>query len=125
MMSELHRPFADELCPIADETLGLMYRASPHGLGELIATMPSAARASLAMYCFRRAHLESMGLAIAATCEIDDLTAIGGNAGAALFAKSREPATPPPLTEVTYARRKISLATGSLRAFRPSDGTED
>jgi hypothetical protein len=122
MMSELHRPFADELWPIADETLGEMYSASPHGLRDLIATMPSAARASLAMYCFRRAHLESIGLAIAATCEIEDLTAIGGNA---LFAKSREPATPPSLTEVGHARRKVSLATGSLRAFRPSESAGD
>ena len=58
MMSELHRPFADEQCPIADKTLGEMYRASAHELRELIATVPSAARALLAMYCFRRAHLE-------------------------------------------------------------------
>jgi hypothetical protein len=53
--------------------LGEMYRASAHGLNELIATVSPTARVLLAVYCYRRAHLASIGLAIAATCDKDDL----------------------------------------------------
>src|ERR1039457_2472207 len=61
------------------------YRASAHGLNELIATVSPTARVLLAVYCYRRAHLASIGLAIAATCDKDDLADWGGNAGAVLF----------------------------------------
>jgi hypothetical protein len=116
MMAELHRPLLDEMCPIEDCLLGEMYRASPHGLDELIATVSPSLRARLALYCFRRAHLASIGLAIAAACEKEDLTAVGGNAGATLFDRSRE-ARPiwASLAEVNASgRRKISLSTGPL-----------
>jgi hypothetical protein len=54
-------------------------------------------------------------LAIAATCDKDDLADWGGNAGAVLFERSRE--APPPLPNNSHAngRRKITLATGLLR----------
>ena len=71
------------------------------------------------MYCYRRAHLASIGLAIAATCEEDDLTAFGGNAGAVLFERSRE--APPSSSADSRAngRRKITLATEPLRERSP------
>ena len=60
-----HRAFLeDEPCPVTDQMLGDMYRASAHGLKELIATVSPTARALLAVYCYRRAHLSSIGLAI-------------------------------------------------------------
>jgi hypothetical protein len=103
----------DEPCPVSDETLGELYRASPHGLSEIIATVSPAVRALLAVYCYRRAHLASIGLAIAATCEKDDLIWLGGNAGAALFERSRE--APQSDADVRAAgRRKITLATAPL-----------
>jgi hypothetical protein len=77
MMPELHTPLEEEPCPIADQMLGDKYRASAHGLNELIATVSPTARALLAVYCYRRAHLASIGLAIAATCEEDDLISLG------------------------------------------------
>jgi hypothetical protein len=119
MMSELPKTLSDEPCPIADQMLGELYRASPHGLSGLVATVSPDVRAQLALYCFRRAHLASIGLAIATACEKDDLTALGGNAGAVLFERSRETTAPrPSLAEVTAnGRRRISLATGPLRAF--------
>ena len=103
----------DELCPVPDEMLGEMYRASAHGLNELIATVSPTARVLLAVYCYRRAHLASIGLAIAATCDKDDLDYWGGNAGGALFERSRE--TPQPSSSNVHAtgRRKIMLASGT------------
>ena len=115
----------DEQCPVADQTLGEMYRASAHGLNELIATVPPAARVLLAVYCYRRAHLVSIGLAIAATCEKDDLTSVGGNAGATLFDRSREA----PQLSLTDARgngrRKITLAAEPLRQLIPMANEDD
>jgi hypothetical protein len=126
MMTELLRPLSDELCPIPEHTLGEMYRASPHGLAELIATVSPHLRARLALYCFRRAHLASIGLVIAAACEKDDLTAVGGNAGATLFERSREPAPrPPSLAEVSASgRRKVSLSIGPLCSLTLLDEEE-
>ena len=104
----------DEPCPVTDQMLGEMYRAGAHGLNELIATVSPTARALLAVYCYRRAHLASIGLAIAATCEEDDLTSSGGNAGAMLFERSRK-APLPSLTDARASdRRKITLAVGPL-----------
>jgi len=98
MLSEHHAVFEDELCPVPDEILGKMYRASAHGLSELIATVSPRARALLAVYCYRRVHLASIGLAIAATCDGDDLTHWGGNTGAVLFERSREAGNHRPMT---------------------------
>jgi len=115
------RMFEDESCPVSDEMIGELYRSSPHGLRELITTISPDARAMLALYCYRRAHLTSIGLAIAASCDQDDLTRWGGNAGAMLYAKSREAphATPNP------GRRKITLASGLLRRMSPIEGETD
>ncbi len=114
MLPEHRVRLEDEPCPVSDQMLGELYRASAHGLSELIATVSPTARALLAVYCYRRAHLASIGLAIAATCEKDDLTWLGGNAGAVLFERSRE--APQSYTDVrANGRRKITLATAPLR----------
>jgi hypothetical protein len=117
-MQPYRHMFEDESCPVSAEVLGELYSSSPHGLAELVATISSDARAMLALYCYRRAHLSSIGLAIAASCDEDDLIRWGGNAGAMLFAISREAlegqhAPPNP------GRRKITLASGPLRRMGP------
>ena len=109
MLPEHCVPLEDEPCPVADRILGEMYRASARGLNELIATVPPTARAMLALYCYRRAHLASIGLAIAATCEEDDLTSLG-NAGVMLFERSREAAQSSPADARANVQRKITLA---------------
>jgi hypothetical protein len=119
------RMFEDEECPISVDKLGEMYRANPHGLSELIVSVPPSVRGMLAMYCYRRAHLSSMAIAIAATCDEDDLTRYGGNAGSVLFAKSREPSAAPRLATPTSSRRKITLASGTLRNMVPADDELD
>ena len=110
MLPEHRVLLEDEPCPVSDEMLGEMYRTSAHGLHELIATVPPTARALLAVYCYRRAHLASIGLAIAATCEKDDLSSFGGNAGAVLFERSREAPLSPSAETHASGRKKITLA---------------
>lgn len=114
----------EETCPVPESVLGQLYRASPHGLDALIETVPAQTRAMLAVYCYRRAHLASVGLAIAASCEEDDLAQYGGNLGADLFVKSR---TADAVTESYQSqRRKISLSSGPIRQLPPLvDDDED
>jgi hypothetical protein len=117
---KINRDSDADPCPVTDDMLGELYRASKEGLPELIATVSPDVRAALASYCYRRGHLQAIGLAIASTCEEHDLVRWGGTAGAALFARSREAASAAPLTHYV-ARQKITLASGSLRKNLPID----
>ncbi len=125
MLPNHHVVLEDETCPVADQLLGEIYRASAHGLNELIASVPPTARVLLAIYCYRRAHLASIGLAIAATCEKDELTSLGGNAGGVLFERSRETPQPSPVTAYGAGRRKITLPTEPLQRFSPIEDEAD
>ena len=108
--------FESDACPVGDELLGTLYRASPHGLAELVETVSSDVRAMLALFCYRRAHLHSLSLAIAASCNERDLTEQGGTVGATLFALSREaPAANPSSNQ--GSRRSITLSTAPLSTF--------
>ena len=108
----------EETCPVPESVLGQLYRSSPHGLTELVASVPAETRAMLAIYCYRRAHLAAVGMAIAATCEEDDLATHGGNLGADLFKKSREADAAP---QLNGQRRKISLSNGALMTVIAQD----
>ena len=119
------RSVEDEPCPVTAQMLGEMYRADAHGLDELIATISPTARALLAVYCYRRAHLASIGLAIAATCDEDDLTSLGGNAGAMLFERSRNAPQPSLADSRPSNRRKITLAVGPFDPPVPVVNHED
>jgi hypothetical protein len=116
---KINRDSDGDPCPVTDDMLGELYRASKDGLPQLIATVSPDIRAALALYCYRRGHLQGIGLAVAWTCEEHDLVTWGGTAGAALFARSRE-AAPVSSVESHYVmRRKITLAKGSLRTNLP------
>ena len=106
----------EENCPVPEQILGQLYRVSAHGLDELIATVPAQTLAMLAIYCYRRTHLQPIGLAIAARCEKYDLEAVGGNAGKILFVSSRNAPFEAPVSHFSD-RRKVTLSTGPLREF--------
>jgi hypothetical protein len=125
MLPEHRVLLEDEPCPVSDELLGDLYRASAHGLNELIATVSPKARALLAVYCYRRAHLASIGLAIAATCEKDDLAWFGGNAGTVLFDRSREAPQLSPTNGYANSRQKITLATTPIRQLSSNVDEQD
>ena len=111
----------DDVCPVRDELLGQLYSASTLGLNELVATVPPTVRAMLALFCYHRSHLHSMGLSIAASCDEDDLVRFGGRVGSTLFARSREAPQPQQLASPHANRRKITLASGLLRSLPPLD----
>jgi hypothetical protein len=109
----------DDVCPVRDEVLGELYNANKLGLPALVATVPPTVRAMLALFCYHRSHLHSLGLSIAASCEEDELVHYGGRVGALLFTRSREAPAPQPLASPHANRRKITLATGPLRNMGP------
>jgi hypothetical protein len=109
----------EEACPVSENLLGQIYRATPQGLGALIETVPGPRRAVLAHYCYRRAHLCLLGLAIAASCEREELMA-GGSNGDALYRRSRQPDEPLPLSH--YERRRtVTLATAATMKLIAQD----
>ena len=124
MLADSYMP-DDDVCPVRDELLGELYGASKLGLPALVATVPPRIRAMLALFCYHRSHLHSMGLAIAAHCDEEDLMRFGGRVGAALFARSREAPQPQPLASHHANRRKITLASGPLRSMAPIDDEPD
>ena len=103
----------EESCPVPESLLGQLYRVTPQGLPALIDAVPANTRAMLAVYCYRRAHLASLGIAIAASCEEDDLAEHGGNLGSDLYEKSRK--TPRIAESLPSQRKRISLSTGPIR----------
>src|SRR3954447_26709524 len=104
-------PTQEEACPVPEHLLGQLYQAKAHGLDELMATVPAKTRAMLALYCYRRAHLQSIGLAVAACCEKYDLEEFGGRAGRVLFEKARQ--APDEARSYYAERRNVSLSSGS------------
>jgi hypothetical protein len=103
----------EETCPVPEQLLGQLYRTNSHGLDSLIATVPAKTRAMLALYCHRRTHLQSIGLAVAASCEEHHLEEVGGHAGRVLFEKARE--VPEPVQTTHYVGRKqVSLSRGTI-----------
>ena len=116
--------FENDACPVGDELLGSLYRASEHGLSELVESVSPDVRAMLALFCYRRNHLHSMGLAIAATCTQRDLVEQGGIVGSTLFAMSREaPSSAPSIS--AYGKRSITLSTKPLSTFADADDDLD
>ena len=78
----------------------------------------------LALFCYRRSHLHSLALAIAASCSERELVETGGRVGAALYALSREPAsrsTP----GASSNRKPITLSTKPLSTPVPLDDELD
>jgi hypothetical protein len=115
----------EERCPVSEELLGSLYRADKGAFPAILATLEPHDRALLALFCYPRSHLHELGLAIAATCDENDLCTFGGRVGAILYATSRE--KPQVSASPTHAveRRRITLATGQLRQMLPLDDELD
>jgi len=111
---------ADDICPVRDELLGELCRANDVFVPDFVCGLAPDIRASLALFCYRRSHLHSIGLAIAASCDKDSLVWAGGSVGAFVFGCSRE-ASPREVQSARADRRKITLATGVMRMFADDD----
>jgi hypothetical protein len=112
--------FADDVCPVRDELLGELCRANDLFVPGFVYGLAPDIRASLALFCYRRSHLHSIGLAIAASCDESSLVRAGGSVGASVFTCSRKVASREMLSP-RQDRRRITLATGVLRVFSDDD----
>jgi short-subunit dehydrogenase involved in D-alanine esterification of teichoic acids len=114
---------------ISDELVGRLYRSSEQAILEIAAGMSPRDRASLAVFCYGKAHLHEIGLTIASTCELATLVQVMGNAcGQIIFDQSHarkaavEQATltrRPDKVTLPTCRRKAPPASPSARGRRP------
>jgi hypothetical protein len=118
--------YDNDFCPVKDDLLGEMYRANENGLPQLVESVSSDVRAMLALFCYRRSHLHSLALAIAASCSERELIQVGGRVGSTLYALSRETPATRSAPSSSYGNRKaITLSTKPLSAFSPVDDELD
>ena len=115
----------EEICPVRDELLGELYHADENCVSDLVATVAPDIRVLLAFYCYHSSHLRTRGVAIAGSCDKDELVRLGGHIGALLFARSRETLSPAPVASAFVTRRAVTLATGPLRMMLPIDDELD
>ena len=121
-MPSSREAYDNDQCPVREELLGELYRSSEHGLSALVESVPGETRAMLALFCYKRSHLQSVGLAIAATCDERDMIRIGGRLGTVVSELARQAAAPAPATEGRYYNgRKITLSTRPLTPLVPLD----
>ena len=124
MLPEHRVLLEDERCPVADQMLGKIYRASA-AWAERAHCAGLANRQGSCSPCIATVEPTLIrSTAIAVTCEKDELTGLGGNAGAILFKRSRELAKSPSNAPAN-GRRKITLATGALRQLSLIEDEED
>ena len=116
--------FESDFCPVRDELLGEMYRASEGGLPRLVETVSPDVRARLALFCYRRSHLHSLAVTIAGSCNERDLIESGGRVGSTLYALSRE-GTVKDVPSLSGGRKPITLSTKPLSVLAPLDDEID
>ncbi len=117
--------YENDFCPVRDELLGEMYRASESGLPKLVESVSSDVRARLALFCYRKSHLHSLALAIAASCGERDLIEFGGRVGSTLFALSRQAPAARAALSSPNGRKPITLSTKPLSAIAPLEDELD
>ena len=92
--------------------LDRLYGAATQSVDEIVAKLTESERARLAVFCYGRAHLNAIGLTIAARCGLEQLLAAAHSptAGRAIFAQSRDAALAAN-KPLTARRSSISLAS--------------
>jgi hypothetical protein len=111
----------DEICPISEQLLFSLYDAVKRGLPVPVSDIPRERLSSVALFCYRRSHLEEAALAVAATCDEEDLVEAGGPLGHTLFLKSRNFASP--ANDSPLSNLKALMI--SLGASQKTEGDDD
>ena len=100
------------------EALDPLYRRAVSQVGDIVANLRASERSKLAVYCYGRAHLNAIGLAIAAQCDLEQLIGASGSTtvGEALFAQSRDAAALLQKTgvEPSHGRRAVITLARSV-----------
>jgi hypothetical protein len=118
-MSSFEQLLQDDDIYISEEVIGRLHGSTDNAVLELVASLQANRRASLAMHCYRKAHLRHIGLTIASTCDLNTLVRVCGPLrGEAIFAQSRlRPKNPR-----ERGRSRPSLACSAGETYRlPTD----
>lgn len=100
--------FADD-CPVSLGLAMQLPRAEPDAFCDLLADVPEATRAHLAVWLYGRSHTRQTGVRVAATCEGTSLRRAAGLLGNQLYDLSRQPYTMPSPGVHGGSRRQVSL----------------
>jgi hypothetical protein len=95
--------YSEASCPVPADLLGQLYRANPETAAEMVDELPESRRIELALFCYSRAHLRPLGLAIAGTCDPARLVRNAGTLGQVLAAHWRGFIDPRAKARVTLA----------------------
>jgi hypothetical protein len=101
---------------VSEQILSRLYRADEEGISDILSSLSRSQRAELAVFCYARSHLRTIGLAIADTCNLAELIeASGSNALAqTLLAQAHSPRA---ATErLPGGRRRVTLSTAANAA---------
>ena len=98
------------------DALSRLYGAASQGIDDIVSNLTASERARLAVFCYGRAHLNAIGLRIAAQCDLDHLIAAShsATAGQMLFSQSREDVV---RSEKPTRRASITLPNTVSSAF--------
>jgi len=98
------------------DALSRLYGAAAHSIDAIVMDLSASERARLAVFCYGRAHLNAIGLRLAAQCELDHLIAASNSAtaGHTLFSQSREEIG---RTEKPSRRASITLPSAVSSSF--------
>lgn len=124
-MPSSQEAFENDGCPVADDLLGAMYRASANGLPQLMESVSPDVRAMLALFCYRRSHLHSLAIAVAASCSERDLIRLGGRVGTVLYDLSRATPAPRGAPAAHGGRKPVTLSTAPLTTLVPLQDLEE
>ena len=116
---------SDEGSLVPEELIGRLRHASETTIIDLVERYTTRERANLAMFCYRKAHLRSIGLAIAATCDLSSLVQCWGTLlGQTIFTQSRGSSFDHNPLGPTH-RNKITLARSAGRTRQPFFDIDD
>jgi hypothetical protein len=111
VLAESWQRASEDNCPVPEQLLGTIHRATPAEAMALARLLPDAQRAKLALFCYKRSHLRDSGLAIAVACTDGDLVKYGGVSGQALIVQRRLPSDGPAFKP----RANVTLSTPALQ----------
>jgi len=77
-------------CPVDEKELTQFNSQSPKDYLAVAAKLPVMQRARLCQFCYSKAHLHSLALHIASTCDLRTLVEVFGRAGKIVFDQSRD-----------------------------------
>lgn len=108
-------------CPVPDDMLGRLYRSPAQGVIQTVSTLPVVQRARLAVFCYGRAHLNDLAMAIGSTCDRETLVDVAHRVGEAIYLQSRERPAQQLAERAQPGRRNITLASSATsgHASRP------